>query len=445
MPGTKIDELMRRLLSGGLSALIIKVASAGLSYVMLVVLARLMPAPEYGRFAFGFSLAITISLLLSFGLPVAVLRFWPEYRVKGDMEMARSFVARAFSFVFVGAALAAVVFVAASLAVTGASEGYGMSYLAAIAVLMVLMAVSEFVASALRADGSIILALGPRDVLWRIVLIGVCIAVARQMTGFGAETALQLAGVCLLMVIVPQLIHAVRRLRIARSDLAGRTQTAQWARAAWPMWGSAILFGLVQQFDTVLLGLFLSPEQTGPYFAALRTASLMSLLLIAGNMVAAPLISQFYHDDDDAGLHRMCRLLIVGIALPTLAGFTLLVMLGPWLLSLFDETFTSAYPMLVVLGLGFTLTALAGPVAYFLQMVGREKEYLAIVVLVYAGVIATQCIAIPVYGPMGAAVPNAAGAGIAAFWAVILLRKRVGFDPSIIGLAWPARGRGAAV
>ena len=438
MGAIRLDGLVKRLLSGGLSALAVKIASAGLSYVMLVVIARAMPASEYGRFAFGFSLATTLSLLFSFGLPVAVLRFWPEYRVKRQAALARSFVARGFSFIAAGSVACALVFLFISVAIMAGTPGYGYAYFGAIAGLVVLMALSEFVASALRADGLIVRALGPRDVLWRLIVIAVCIVAAANMAGFDAQLALLLAAGCLAAVMVPQTIFAAARLGIAPKDFAGETRLCEWRTAAWPMWGSAILFGLVQQFDVVLLGFFLSPEETGPYFAAFRTASLMSLLLIAGNMVAAPLIAQYYHSDDDDGLVRMCRVLIVGIALPTLAGFALLLVIGRWLLTLFDPAFADAYHLLVILSAGFTATALAGPVAYFLQMVGKEKEYLLIMALAYAAVVAAQCLLVPYFGAIGAAIPNALGATIGAFWAVSLLRKKVGFDPSIIGLVWPA-------
>ena len=442
MGAVKLDGLVKRLLSGGFSALAVKIASAGLSYLMLVVIARAMPASEYGRFAFGFSLATTLSLVFSFGLPVAVLRFWPEYRVKKQGAMARGFGARSFAFVGVGSVVCAMLFVLASVAAMSGRPGYGYAYFGSIAGLVVLMAVSEFVASALRADGLIVRALGPRDVLWRAIVIAGCSIVATRAAGFDAQSALLLAAVCLAGVFVPQSIYAARRLGIARADFFGETRSTEWRAAAWPMWGAAILFGLVQQFDVVLLGFFLSPEETGPYFAAFRTASLMSLLLIAGNMVAAPLIAQYYHSDDDEGLVRMCRVLIVCIALPTLAGFGILITIGRWLLTLFDPAFADAYYLLVILSAGFTVTALAGPVAYFLQMVGKEKEYLLIMALAYAAVVVVQCSLVPIFGAVGAAVPNAVGAVAGAFWSVSLLRRKVGFDPSIIGLVWPAERPG---
>lgn len=433
------DDLVKRLLSGGASAALIKIASAIAAYIMLVVLARLMPAEEYGRFAFGLSLALTLSLVFSFGLPVASLRFWPQHAVNGETALARSFIARGFAAVLLGAIVCSAVFFVGAVLVTHGDASYSTEYWFVVALMVALMAVSEFVQSSLRADGSILSSLGPRDVGWRVIVIGASFVAAAMVPVFHAELALWVATGCLALVTVPQLLYARRRLGISRTDFRAPTQWQSWAKATWPMWGSAILIGMVQQFDVVLLGFFLGPEETGPYFAALRTASLMTLLLFASNMVAAPLISKYYHSTDHGELRRMSRLMAIGIAVPTLAGFLMLALLGHWLLSIFDPSFTEAYGLLIVLAGGFTITALAGPVSYFLQMVGLERQNLKIMGIVYAGTIAVQCVAVPTMGAMGAAIPNAVGAIVSAVWAVIVVRRRVGIDPSIVSLILPVR------
>ncbi len=433
------DDMAKRLLSGGALAALIKIASAAAAYVMLVVLARLMSPDEYGRFAFGLSLALTLSFVFSFGLPVASLRFWPQHNVKSEQGLARSFVAHGFSAVTIGAIICSGLFFVAATTITASNPSYSVDYWLVMAVLIALMAVAEFAQASLRADGAILLSMGPRDVGWRLLVIAVSLVAVGALPAFDAEQVLWIATACLAVTTLPQLIYARRRLQIGRADFAAKTEWPTWLRASWPMWGSAVLLALVQQFDVVLLGLFLGPEETGPYFAALRTASLIALLLFAANMVAAPLISKYHHSADHEGLRRMSRLLIVGITLPTLVGFLGLVVFGRWLLSVFDPAFADAYGLLVILGSGFAITALAGPVNYFLQMIGYERNNLRIQAAIYGGVVVVQCILVPLVGPMGAAIPSAIGAGLGAIWAVLLLRNRIGIDPSIIGLLWPVR------
>lgn len=430
-----MDDGLKKLLSDGLLAIAIKIAGAGFTYAMFVVLARSMASGDYGEFAFGISLAITLSSVLSFGLPVAVLRFWPEYQVRGKLEVGRSFVARCGLFVLLASTCISLLAISIFNCMSPGLAGEN-GYLLAVAVLVPVLAMSEYVASSLRSLGTLVVSLAPRDVIWRIVVILVALAAGAR---FNAWEALMMAAVALLVIVAPQAVYAIRRMGLKWAHLRGEIDRSAWMAAALPNWGVSVVFALVQQFDVVVIGLYMAPELTGQYFAALRSASLQSLMLIGANMVAAPLISRYYHGGDIAGLKRMCRTLLIGIAGPALAGFALLVVFGERLLGLFNPAFISAYYTLVILASGFTLATLAGPIASFMQMVGREKDYLVVMATTYAAVISAQFLLVPVWGPLGAAIPNALGASICSGWAIFRLRATVGIDPSIIGLIWPVR------
>ena len=62
-------------------SLFIKVATAGLTYGMYVLLSRVMVVTEYGYFAFGLSLATILAIGANFGQQTAILCYWPEAMV----------------------------------------------------------------------------------------------------------------------------------------------------------------------------------------------------------------------------------------------------------------------------------------------------------------------------------------------------------------------------
>ena len=69
------DKLRRHpLLGPGIISLVIKVAGAGLSYVMLVAFAHLLSPAEYGVFAFSFNLSIVVAAFFGFGYATAITR-----------------------------------------------------------------------------------------------------------------------------------------------------------------------------------------------------------------------------------------------------------------------------------------------------------------------------------------------------------------------------------
>src|SRR4029078_8928141 len=140
-----------------------------------------------------------------------------------------------------------------------------------------------------------------------------------------AVNGLFLAGALLTLIVAVQSLWSMPRARGGNANPAPAALRLKWLQALWPMWGGGMLFAMVQQFDVVVVGLFLTPQQSGSYFAALRTASLLGLTLIAGSMVAAPLIARYHHADSRAELVRLCRVLSLCIALPTLLGLIFLL------------------------------------------------------------------------------------------------------------------------
>jgi O-antigen/teichoic acid export membrane protein len=85
------------------------------------------------------------------------------------------------------------------------------------------------------------------------------------------------------------------------------------------------------------------------------------------------------------------------------------------------------------------IDAVAGPTAYLMQMTTYEKAYLRIMVVCYGFVLLAQFILIPRYGSMGAAMASTGGIVIWNLWAVALLRREAGLDPSLLSLIVPPR------
>ncbi len=85
-PRDLVQQLIRK---GGLSILI-KVANAGLAYAMLLAIARVATAEQYGIFAVAFSVAVSVSFVCTVGQPQAILRFWPQWMSQNEPLKARA-------------------------------------------------------------------------------------------------------------------------------------------------------------------------------------------------------------------------------------------------------------------------------------------------------------------------------------------------------------------
>jgi O-antigen/teichoic acid export membrane protein len=430
-------DFAARLVGPGIWSLAIKVLSAGLSYIMLVIFARLMPPSEYGRFAVSFNLAIFLSAIFGFGFPTGITRLWPEYRAKNKPGIALGILRVGLQATITGS----LALVAGSVLLVLASRVWpALSFsrnITAIALFAAATGFGDFFAATLRAQGQTIWSMAPRDVIWRIV--APLVAVLAVWLGFAMNhgTAVYLCATLLLAICGIQALRIRHSIREAGVAASAETEWPSWRKSLLTMWAAAIVYTMIQQLDVVIVGSLLSNEDAAGYFAAQKTASLLGLVMIAGGLAYAPVMASFYHAGKIAELRSLCRHLVLAISIVTLLGFGFVALAGGQLLSLFDPSFVSAYGVLIILAVGFSIDAIAGPTAYLMQMTSYEGAYLKIMLTCYGGVVLAQSLLIPHYGIIGAALASAGGTILWNVWAIFLLRSKAGIDPSILSFLLP--------
>ncbi|WP_210272593.1 lipopolysaccharide biosynthesis protein [Chthonobacter rhizosphaerae] len=428
------DELSRRLMKGGLAALVIKVGSAGLSFLMLLVLARAMSADDFGRFGFGFSLATLLAAVGSLGQRTLVLRFAPVYDHDGATAKLTGVVRDGYRLVALGCGLCATATVLVALILPGLEPR---GYLVAAGLFALMLGFAEYQAHVLRAVGGMVLALAPNDILWRAsVVVAALGSAAGVMPMLDAAGGLFLIGGILAAILVGQAFaHPVTRPTTLLTRPADMSDRPSWRQAMWGLWASGVVTMAAPNLAVVVLGLILSPEQTGPFFAALRVSMLLNLFLIASNMIAAPMISRSHHRGGEGELQRLCTRIVIGLALPTGVLFALILLAGDHVLALFGEGYGSAYWPLVLLSAGYLVNALSGSSSQLLQMTGDERHFLRIVTIVNGVSIAALAPLGLALGPIGAALALTFSQSAWNVACVVRAKARLKVDPSILSLA----------
>lgn len=430
--------LGQRLLGPGLLALIVKVASAGLSYIMLVVFARLLAPDAYGYYGQMLNLAVVASTLLSFGLPTAALRFWPSHVAKGEHALAAGF-ARDAHWILLTAGVAATVLVLALETWVLPGQRFGLRQGATLVVVMAaVMALSDFYSSLLRSQGRAGWALVPRDIVWRIGAPAAAGAAFMAWRHLEHGPAFIITIILLALVCLPQAFMVRQGMAELGTALRQRSW-GRWLGPLLPLAGAGIVYAAVQQLDVVVVGTLVGANEAGAYFAAQKTASLLGLAMIAGGLVAAPLMSSAYAAGRKHELQHLCQIMAAVIAVTTLIGLALLALIGDRLLAVFNPAFVQAYPILLILGIGYSIDALAGPTAYLMQMTSLEGAYLRIMAIVYAFVLALQFTFVPRYGVVAAALASMCGVCLWNILAIALLRRKIGVDSSILSFFAPPR------
>ena len=431
------NSLRRQLAHGGVLALTVRVSSAIASYLMYVVLARILGPESFGLYGFAFSIATFGAIVAGLGLPVLVLKYIPIYQHERSM-LLRDGLVRDGRLVTLCAGIICALVIAGTNRLWpffGTSSGTaGSGYVFWTLALMIGIALANYHANVLRGFSKILAAMAPYDVLWRIGVIIAFLWLSKAGIGMTAADALEISvlvlfGALAIQTFADPSIHPKQYVRFGL-----RTNWRLWKRESTGLWGVAVTQAAGTNLSVVVLGLVLAPEQTGPFFAALKTSSLLALPLVAGNLVAAPYISRYYEAGDISNVQLITNSIVVGLTVPVVIGFSTIVLFGDVVLSLFGDGFAVASPALVLMSFGTLINALCGPTAVVLNMTGHQRENFTIMLVTQLVSLAILPIATLLFGMLGAAATVAMGMASWNIWIWWWSKKNLSIDPTILAI-----------
>lgn len=405
----------------------IRIAGAGLAYGTQVLFARLMGKAEYGVFATVWIWVTILGHGSLLGLTQTLCRFVPQYRVRGELDLARGFLAGGAAVTL--ATAGAVALLGAGLLWSGAAaidEAYGPAFAMALLVLP-LFALQDYVEGVARSFNWPALAIAPVYLLRQMLIAaGMMAAVA---TGLPAEPWVAL-GATLVATVLALLIQTgllVARLRRVLPWGGRAYRVREWTTTSLPI-AFVDLTSLGLSFvDVLILGLFLPPADVGIYFAATRIVQFVLFVQYAASAATAPRFAEARARGDLAAVRSLATRCARLSCLATLAVALALVAVAPLLLGMFGSGFEASFPALVILAGGIVVKSALGPAEDVLTMLGAERLCAVISLAALAAAVVLNLALIPAFGITGAAAAMAlATVGrVAAFMAAARLRLGV--------------------
>ncbi len=414
----------------------VRVASAAAVLGSQLAVANLLGIEAFGDYAYVLSWVAVLAILSQIGQDSASLRFVASYTAQSQWSLLRGFLRSSTGCVLVAACASAVGMAVVALASRQALRPDLFMALLVGAGIVVVLALAHLKSFQVQGLKRVISARGPLDVL-RPLLTGVGVAAVWAFYGEGKSLAPEAVAVNFSStVIVLILTEALLRRAIPQG---ARGATAECERGEWLRVGMALLLlsglsPILSRSDVVMLGIMVSTEQAGVYAVAALLSQGVFLGLSAVNMFAAPTIAALHAARRDDELRRFVRLAAWGsfvIAVPIVG---VLVLAGPWILSLFGEGFADGYIPLVVLCGGQFVSAASGSVGFLLTMTGHQNQAARIMAMTAVANLLLNLALIPLLGMIGAAI---ATASTTATWNVAMLvyaRRRLGINASIFSL-----------
>jgi O-antigen/teichoic acid export membrane protein len=174
-----------------------------------------------------------------------------------------------------------------------------------------------------------------------------------------------------------------------------------------PLLGVVLMNQVMQALPLLLLGAWGSSSDVGLLSIAQRTAGLVSLVLIAANIIIAPKFAELYQQKDMVTLGKVARrgaLLMTAMASPAILLF---IVLPQWVMGLFGAEFSDGWMLLVIMAVGQLVNVMTGSVGFLLMMTGNERQLLSANFIALILSLMLAVLLIPGYAGLGAAIAAA--------------------------------------
>ena len=289
-------------------------------------------------------------------------------------------------------------------------------------------ALTDFFDGVARARQWMVLALAPPYLARPLLALGIAAVLAANAPLDAPSAAAAFAAASWAAVAIQ---WPILRTRLKPLLLGARKfEFGRWLAACLPLTlfeGSILLLSNV---DVVLMSLWREPQETGAYFAAVRTASLLGFVPFAVAAAATGRFSTLQTEARPDASRRLLRETRRWCFATSLAGAAAMVAVGHPLLSLFGPGFTAAYVPLAILAGGWLVRAAAGASQGFLIATGRQTAATGIVAGAVIIDVGLGIMLIPEHGMTGAAVACAAAMAVEGVASAAVAAQALGRNPS---------------
>lgn len=358
------------------SAFSSRFSSTLLSFLVLLTASHVLSTQEYGLYVFLFSIGSALGLIAVLGQQILVVKRY-ERQEGPSHRLNQALVGVNARWLALGCGLLVVAAAVFFIFADTFPEPYRHLWVAL--AFAAVFAVSEYLQNYFRIHGRINLSLVPREIVWRGASI-LCIAAA-GFVGFRADGEVVM-GIVTVLLGATTLYQAVAFTRgegwgwLARHDDVPHETLGIWRKESLYFIANGILNSSSAYLETILIGAVLGLDKAGFYFVALRIAMLLTLPVAAIDTVGIPMIAARFQKSDNAGAQILIGQLSFASFCISLLGAFALVMIAPFVLSIFNADFAQHADVLTVLCVLSVSQAFFGPGSWLLMIGGGERFFL---------------------------------------------------------------------
>ena len=207
------------------------------------------------------------------------------------------------------------------------------------------------------------------------------------------------------------------------------SEDVSFMTASQPLWVLSSLTILIEFSGEILTGIFSTPSEVSFFAVANRIAMVISIVLIAINLVAAPRFAKHFYNNNLKEMRKifyLCSKIMICVSFPVLIG---IVLYSSEIMGFFGSEYVKGVIVLKILIIGQFVNVACGSVGFILNMTGHEKDMRDISVFTLIIALTSGIILIKNYGSLGAAISTSVAISSQNLIACYFVKKRLGFNP----------------
>ncbi len=400
--------------------MLLRGASAILSYSLSIILARLLGASEFGNYVYAITWVSVLSIPATFGFDRLVVRELAVYKSYKEWAEAKGLIFFSIKIIFLQSLfILSLAYLVTIFVINFTSPQLYKTLLVAF-IAIPLYGFINFGQGVLRGLGRVVYSQMPSMFISPLLLLfwlGVYVLIRGTEINAFEIIVINIISTATLLCILGFMVKKYIPEEIFI------TRTISYKKKKWL--GSAAFFVALSgmhiissRTDIIMLGILKTSRDVGYYSVAVRLSDILTFILLSVNGTIAPTIASLYSRGEKEKLQKFITRsarLVFYLALPS---GILLFIFGKWLLLLFGNGFVNGLTSLRILVIAQLVNISCGSVGLILNMTGNERITAFGVVLSALVNIVFNLVLIPVYGKEGAAIATGVSTIV---WNIVLL------------------------
>jgi O-antigen/teichoic acid export membrane protein len=421
------DKSFEEVLRGSAIIFTSRVSETFFTMVTSIFIARVYGAEVVGSLAAIRAVMEIMTIFCLAGTDVSLLRLIPQYRKISDRSASQVYLTAVKMVGLISLVLSVALYFGAHVLADALNKPHLGAFYALAAYLILPKTLFKLNLEGLRGlkqHGSVAM----QNISLAVVTLTALVVMTLIMLNKYIPVTSYLITLGITAAVSTWLVFDAFRKIVRKDQPVERMSMRSMLTVSAPMFMTKSAFLVLGYADVLMITYFMSEADVGYYQVAWKLIMFNKFFKNSITSTAAPKMAELYHGGEMKELERVAKktTMLMGYTIfPML--LTLMLFGKPILGGLYGPEFMAGYAAFLWLGVAQLITASVGHVGMFMNMCGRQKLYMNIVLISAIINLVGNWLLIPRIGIEGAAISNVASVLFNHLVATIYIKRIFGF------------------